>query len=133
VTLIVVNELVVRWDWARSERGGTNHGAIGMTKSLLRTATQDPVYLIKDGDLQRDALRGLGIRHRDLIVELRRQGVDDPANDVRQASLHTGGAIDFELKGPARPATVASLDDVRSELQGLRAAVERLAASGEGR
>lgn len=130
ITLIVVNEVVVRWDWARSDRGPKRHGAVGMTKSLFRTARQDPVYLIRDGQLQRDALRGLGIRDRDLIVELRRQGVDDPLADVTEASLHTGGAIDFELKGPARTVTEANLDDVRSELRGLREAVERIAAAG---
>lgn len=130
LTLIVVNEFVVRWDWARSDRDMSGRGAIRMTKSLLRTSRQDPVYLIKDGELQRDALRGLGIRDRDLIVELRRQGVDQPASDVLEASLHTGGAIDFELKAPARAATQAGLEDLRAELRGLREAVERIAAGG---
>lgn len=131
VTLILINELVVRWDWARSSRDVTPHGAVQMTRSLIRTAKQDPVYLIREGELQHDALRGLGIRDRDLIVELRRQGVDDP-NDVQEASLHTGGAIDFELKEPARAATEANLDELRSELRALREAVERAVASGGG-
>lgn len=43
VTLILVNELVVRWDWARSNRDVTPHGAVEMTRSLLRTAKLDPV------------------------------------------------------------------------------------------
>jgi len=131
VTLIVINEFVVRWDWARSNRDTSTRGAIAMTKSVFRTARQDPVYLIKDGELQRDALRGLGVRDRDLIVELRRQGVDDPSNDVQQASLHTGGAIDFELKERARTATEADVAELKAELRGLREAVERIAA-GDG-
>jgi uncharacterized membrane protein YcaP (DUF421 family) len=133
VTLIVINEFVVRWDWARSNRDRSGRGVVAMTKSVFRTAHQDPVYLIEDGELQRDALRGLGIRDRDLIVELRRQGVDDPSNDVRQASLHTGGAIDFELKERARTATEADVAELKAELRGLREAVERIAASGGGR
>jgi uncharacterized membrane protein YcaP (DUF421 family) len=132
VTLILINEFVVRWDWARSDKDLSSRGAVAMTKSLLRTSRQDPVYLIKDGELQRDALRGLGIRERDLTVELRRQGVDDPLEDVAEASLHTGGAIDFELKAPARAATQGNLEDLRTELRGLREAVERIAASGGG-
>lgn len=50
--------------------------------------------------------------------------------DVAQASLHTGGAVDFELKAPARAASQATIDELHGELRGLREAVERIAASG---
>lgn len=130
VTLILLNELVVRWEWSRANREMAPRGPIEMIRNLLRTARQDPVHLIEEGRTQDDALRGLGIRHRDLVVELRRQGVGDPLADVRMASLHTGGAVDFELKEEAQGATRGDVEALRADLRGLREAVDALAARG---
>jgi uncharacterized membrane protein YcaP (DUF421 family) len=139
VTLIVINELVARWEWARKMRADRSQQEeqerrpspepTGMVSSLWATRT-DPVLLIDDGEVQRWALRGLGISQLDLFAELRRQGVDDPSEDVEWAEIRTGGAIDYKLKPQAEPATKSNIDDLHRELRELRDAVARLTPSG---
>lgn len=139
VTLIVINELVARWEWARKmtradqaqqeerERKPSPEPS-GMVSSLWVTRT-DPVLLIDDGEVQEWALKGLGISQLDLFAELRRQGVGDPRDDVEWAEIRTGGAIDYKLKPEAEPATKSNIDDLHRELRELRDAVGRLAPS----
>ena len=139
VTLIVINELVARLEWARKmaradrtqqeerERKPSPEPT-GMVSSLWATRT-DPVLLIDDGEVQRWALRGLGISQLDLFAELRRQGVGDPSDDVEWAEIRTGGAIDYKLKPASEPATKLNIDDLHRELRELRDAVARLAPS----
>ncbi len=140
VTLIVINELVARWEWARkmarADRGEQEERErtpspepTGMLSSFWATRT-DPVLLIDDGNVQEWALRGLGISQLDLFAELRRQGVGDPGDDVAWAELRTGGAIDYRLKPEAEPATKSNIDDLHRELRELRDAVRRLSPSG---
>ncbi len=140
VTLIVANELVARWEWARKmaradrsqqeeKERKPSPEPTGMMSSLFATRT-DPVLLIDDGELQEWALRGLGISQLDLFAELRRQGVGDPSEDVQWAELRTGGAIDYRLKPEAEPATKSNIDDLHRELRELRDAVGRLSTSG---
>ena len=125
VTLIVVNERVARWEWARKHRGRSQPaGPIAMIRSLWATRT-DEVRLIDDGHVKEEALRGLGITQLDLFAELRRQGVGDPSRDVDWAEIRTGGTIDYKLKAPAEPATKGDLDDLHREL----ASCERWAGS----
>ena len=139
VTLIVINELVVRWEWARkmSRAGRARQDAAdrkpspeptGMVSSLWATRT-DHVLLIDGGEVQKWALRGLGISQVDLFAELRRQGVGDPSDVVEWAEIRTGGAIDYQLKPEAEPATKSNIDDLHRELRELRDAVARLAPS----
>ena len=136
VTLIVVNEIVARWEWARKmaraaraqqeERDRKpSPEPTGMVSSLWATRT-DPVLLIDDGVVQNWALRGLGISQLDLFAELRRQGVGDPS-DIEWAEIRTGGAIDYRLKPASEPATKSNIDDLHRELRELRDAVGRLA------
>ena len=139
VTLIVINELVARWEWARkmarADRSQQEEGErkpspepTGMVSSLWAART-DPVLLIDDGEVQRWALKGLGISQLDLFAELRRQGVGDPGDDVEWAEIRTGGAIDYKLKPQSEPATRSNIDDLHRELRELREAVGRLAPS----
>ena len=130
VTLIVVNELVARWEWARKNSDRSQHaGPIVMIRSLWAVRT-DEVRLIEDGQLKEEALRGLGITRLDLFAELRRQGVGDPSRDVDWAEIRTGGTIDYKLKAPAETATKGDMDDLHRELRELRDAVGRLSTSG---
>jgi uncharacterized membrane protein YcaP (DUF421 family) len=140
VTLIVANELVARWEWARKMRRADRSQQeererkpspepTGMLSSFWATRT-DPVLLIDDGEVQEWALRGLGISQLDLFAELRRQGVGDPGDDVEWAELRTGGAIDYKLKALAEAATKGDMDDLHRELRELRDAVGRLSSSG---
>jgi uncharacterized membrane protein YcaP (DUF421 family) len=129
-TLIVVNELVARWEWRRkSPERSEPAGPLVMLRSLWATRT-DPVRLIEGGRPREEALRGLGITQLDLAVELRRQGVGDPDHDVEWAELRTGGTIDFKLKEPAQAATKGDIDDLRQDLREIRDVVGRLSASG---
>jgi uncharacterized membrane protein YcaP (DUF421 family) len=140
VTLIVANELVARWEWARKmaradrsqqeeKERKPSPEPTGMISSLWAART-DPVLLIDDGEVQEWALRGLGISQLDLFAELRRQGVGDPGRDVDWAEVRTGGAIDYKLKAPAETATKGDMEDLHRELRELREAVGRLSTSG---
>ena len=140
VTLIVANELVARWEWARKmtradrsqqeeKERKPSPEPTGMISSLWAART-DPVLLIDDGEVQEWALRGLGISQLDLFAELRRQGVGDPGRDVDWAEVRTGGAIDYKLKAPAEAATKGDMDELHRELRELRDAVGRLSTSG---
>ena len=140
VTLIVANELVARWEWARKiarpdrsqheeKERKPSPEPTGMISSLWAART-DPVLLIDDGEVQEWALRGLGISQLDLFAELRRQGVGDPGRDVDWAEVRTGGAIDYKLKAPAEAATKGDMDALLRELRELRDAVGRLSTSG---
>lgn len=130
VTLIVVNELVARWEWRRkTPERSQPAGPVVMMRSFWATRT-DPVRLIEDGRPREEALQGLGITQLDLFAELRRQGVGDPSRDVDWAELRTGGTIDYELKEPAQSATKGDIDDLHREIRELRDAVGRLSASG---
>jgi uncharacterized membrane protein YcaP (DUF421 family) len=136
VTLIVVNELVARWEWtrkkARSEKREApeipEHEPSGVLSTLWATRS-DPVLLIQDGHVQEWALRGLGITPLDLFAELRRQGVGDPS-DVKRAELRTGGAIDYELKKEAQTATKEDVEHLLGKLRELQEALGGLSTSG---
>jgi uncharacterized membrane protein YcaP (DUF421 family) len=129
VTLIVVNEIVARWEWARKKEGSEPAGPIVMVRSVWATRT-DPVRLIEDGRPREEALRGLGISQLDLFAELRRQGVGNPNRDVEWAEIRTGGTIDYKLKEPAEAATKEDIDGLHRELRELMDAVGRLSTSG---
>jgi uncharacterized membrane protein YcaP (DUF421 family) len=134
VTLIVVNELVARWEWARKNARGDEEPTTpepeptGMLGTLWATRA-DRVQVIADGEIQEWALKGLGISQLDLFAELRRQGVDNPGADVEWAEIRTGGAIDYKLKPQSEPATKSNIDDLHRELRELREAVGKLAPS----
>ena len=140
VTLIVINELVARWEWARkmarADRGQQEERErkpspepTGMVSSLWATRT-DPVLLIDDGEVQKWALRGLGISQLDLFAELRRQGVGNPS-DIDWAEIRTGGAIDYRSnrhrsRRPSRTSTTsiassAGCEDAVARLRSARA------------
>ncbi len=51
VTLIVVNELVARWEWARKKEGSEPAGPLVMLRSLWATRAEQ-VRLIEDGHLR---------------------------------------------------------------------------------
>lgn len=129
VTLIVVNELVARWELARKREGSGRSGPLVVLRSVWAVRA-DQVRLIEDGHLREEALRGLGISQLDLFAELRRQGVGDPNRDVDWAEIRTGGTIDYKLKEHAESATKGDVDGLHRELRELRDAVGRLSTSG---
>jgi uncharacterized membrane protein YcaP (DUF421 family) len=140
VTLIVVNEMVARWEWARKmaradrsqqeeKERKPSPEPTGMISSLWAART-DPVLLIDDGEVQEWALKGLGISQLDLFAELRRQGVGNPTDDVEWAEIRTGGAIDYKLRREAESATKQDVHDLLQILRDLGEKVDGLSASG---
>ncbi len=140
VTLIVVNEMVARWEWARKmaradrsqqeeKERKPSPEPTGMISSLWAART-DPVLLIDDGEVQEWALKGLGISQLDLFAELRRQGVGNPTDDVEWAEIRTGGAIDYKLRPEAESATKQDVHELLQILRDLGEKVDGLSASG---
>ncbi len=140
VTLIVVNEMVARWEWARKmaradrsqqeeKERKPSPEPTGMISSLWAART-DPVLLIDDGEVQEWALKGLGISQLGLFAELRRQGVGNPTDDVEWAEIRTGGAIDYKLRREAESATKQDVHDLLQILRDLGEKVDGLSASG---
>ena len=107
VTLVAVNSVLVRVA-QRSD------GAV----QLLEGA---PEVLARDGRLDQEAIRGLGLRPADVEVAIRRQGAST-LTEVHEATLEPGGAIVVRLRPGAESATK---DDVAR----LEAKVDRLLAS----
>ncbi len=133
VTLIVANELVARWEWARKmaradrsqqeeQERKPSPEPTGMVSSLFATRT-DPVLLIDDGEVQEWALRGLGISQLDLFAELRRQGVGDPGRDVRMGRAPHGRG--YRLQAQAGGGAGDQVEHRRPPSRAARAAGRR--------
>ncbi len=114
VTLLVVNTLVVR-GVRRNER-------------LDRLVEGEMVTLVRDGRIEDDAIRHLGIREADLRATMLSQGAED-VSDVKQAAMYPSGAIRVDLTEEARDASKMDLERVEGKIDDLRAAVERLTRS----
>jgi uncharacterized membrane protein YcaP (DUF421 family) len=112
VTLLLVNALVVR--------GARRH------QRLDRLIEGKTVTLVRDGEIDRDAVRHLGIREADLTAALLRQGAED-VHDVHTARMYPSGAIAIDLTEEARDASRMDLERVERKIDGLREAIDRLA------
>ena len=140
VTLIVINELVARWEWARKmaradrsqqeerERKPSPEPT-GMVSSLWAART-DPVLLIDDGEVQEWALRDSASRSSTSSPSCADRASATRA-DIEWAEIRTGGAIDYRLKPESEAATKSNIDDLHRELRELRDAVGRLARRAE--
>jgi uncharacterized membrane protein YcaP (DUF421 family) len=114
ITLLVLNTVVV-WSVRRHERfDGWVEGK--------------KVTLVHDGEVDRDAIKHLGIREADLRVAMLNQGAEG-FHDVQQADMYPSGAISVDLAETARDASKLDLERVERKIDDLRAAVERLAPS----
>jgi uncharacterized membrane protein YcaP (DUF421 family) len=114
VTLLVLNTFVV-WGVRRHER--IDGWVEGKT-----------VRLVHDGEVDRDAIKHLGIREADLRVAMLNQGAEG-FHDVQQADMYPSGAIVVDLAEAARDASKLDLERVERKIDDLRAAIERLAPS----
>lgn len=106
VTLIAVNSLLVRAAQA-------NEGAVRVLEGA-------PEVLVRDGRIDADALRHLGLRSADVEVAIRRQGAST-LDEVAKASLEPGGSITVELKPEAEGATKADVARLEAKLDQLLA------------
>ncbi|HET7475251.1 MAG TPA: YetF domain-containing protein [Dermatophilaceae bacterium] len=76
----------------------------------------DPTVLVRDGALDRAALRHVALRERLLLHALRHQGANAP-QEVKLASLDPGGTLTVELKPEYQSATIGDLTKAVAELQ----------------
>ena len=114
VSLLLVNALVVR-EARRHQR-------------LDRLIEGKTVTLVRDGAIDHDAIRHLGIREADLTVALLRQGAEG-VHDVHRALMYPSGSIVVDLAEEARDASTMDLERVEGKIDELSAAVGRLAAA----
>ena len=139
VTLIVVNEIVARWEWARkmarADRAHRRSGTANPRPSRRGwSAACGPRGPTPSPDRRREVQEWAlqGTRHlaaRPLRRAATARGRQTRA-DIEWAEIRTGGAIDYKLKPAAEPATKGDMDDLHRELRELRDAVGRLSTSG---
>jgi uncharacterized membrane protein YcaP (DUF421 family) len=112
VTLLAVNAVVLRLV-RRSER-------------IDRAFEGGTTTLIRDGVVDEQSLRQLGIRQADLMGALHAQGAEE-LSEVRVADMYPSGAIVVDLTDRARDATRTDLARVERKIDDLTAAVARQA------
>lgn len=78
-----------------------------------RAVSGHPRTVIRDGDIDRSALRALRVTVEDLNEALRQQGVFE-IRDVSYAIIETNGKLSVWLKAEQRSATVGDLQGVES-------------------
>ncbi|HEY6567436.1 MAG TPA: YetF domain-containing protein [Actinomycetota bacterium] len=114
VTLLLLNTVVV-WGVRRHER-------------LDGWVEGKTVRLVHDGEVDRDAIKHLGIREADLRVAMLNQGAEG-FHDVQQADMYPSGAIVVDLAETARDASKLDLERVERKIDDLQAAIARLTPS----
>jgi uncharacterized membrane protein YcaP (DUF421 family) len=105
-TLIAVNSALVR---------ATQH-----SDRAVAVIEGTPRVIARDGELQHDALRRLGLRPADVEVALRRQGAST-LGEVDRATLEPGGTIDVTLRQDAVSATKGDIARLEAKLDRLLA------------
>ncbi|HZN13851.1 MAG TPA: YetF domain-containing protein [Acidimicrobiales bacterium] len=107
VVLIVGNAVVVRF--ARTN------------EVIDRALEGTPTVLVRDGALDHDALRRLGLRKAEVVTAVRRQGANT-IEEVEQASLEPGGTIVVRLKAEDQNASKGDIRRLERKLDRLLAA-----------
>ncbi|MEY2422226.1 MAG: hypothetical protein QOI95_2293 [Acidimicrobiaceae bacterium] len=79
-----------------------------------------PTVLVKEGRLDRVAIKRLGLREEDVIQAVRHQGAND-VEEVHEAVLEPGGAIVVVLKEDEENATKADIRRLEAKLDALLA------------
>ena len=134
VTLIVVNEMVARWEWARKmaradrsqqeeKERKPSPEPTGMISSLWAART-DPVLLIDDGEVQEWALKGSASRSWTCSPSSGDRAWGTRADDVEWAEIRTGGAIDYKLRPEAESATKQDIHELLQIAELLRRSVD---------
>lgn len=98
-----------------------------------------PTVLVRDGAIQQQGLKQLGLRPADVAGAVRRQGAAD-VSEIQQAVLAPGGSIVVTLKPEAQDVTNADLrtahaeivTDLSARLQTHLARLERQITDGLG-
>ena len=106
VTLIAINSVLVRV-------AQTGERAVAILEGSAEV-------LARDGEVQADTVRRLGLREADVLVALRRQGAST-LSEVEEATLEPGGAIVVKLKADAEGATKGDVARIEAKLDRLLA------------
>jgi len=93
---------------------------VGRSKRLLDVLEGSPTVLVRDGEIDVDAVHRLGLRPADVVAAVRRQNADEVAQ-VELASLEPGGTISVRLKDGATNATQADIDRLEAKLDAVLA------------
>ena len=83
---------------------------------LKRVFEPKTAILIRNGEIDQAALRGIRISVDELMGELRLQGVDDPS-DVALGTIEQNGRLSVLLKPERQPLSKAALDGERGGYQ----------------
>ena len=86
----------------------------------LRVLEGTPTVVARDGELDRAAVRRLGLREADVVAAIRRQGADEVA-EVAIAALEPGGAISVTLRDDAMAASRGDVARLEAKLDALLA------------
>lgn len=87
--------------------------------TLARWIDGTPTVIVRDGEFEDDALRAMALRRNDVADALRKQGAH--VSDVAQASLDPNGAITFDYREGAEPATRADIERLIARIDALAA------------
>lgn len=89
--------------------------ALSMKSKKFRSLVQgNPVYVIKNGEIQKDELKRLRYSYDDLVNCLRQAGTFD-ISQIENAIVETNGAISVETKPEYTPLTPNSLRMTKEE------------------
>ena len=77
-----------------------------------------PSVLVRDGRLDHDAIRRLGLREDDVVQAIRHQGAND-VDEVREAVLEPGGSIVVTLMDDEENATKSDVRRLEAKLDAL--------------
>lgn len=113
--LIAVNAFFVRFQAYLSYRA----------PRMERVLEGSPSVLIRDGKLQRDTLRRLGLRPADVIASSRRQGAEH-VRDVREMVIAPGGGMLVELKESEEGADQGDVELIRADLARIQARLDEM-------
>jgi uncharacterized membrane protein YcaP (DUF421 family) len=100
-TLIAVNAAVDR--------------AVNRRPEVARILEGAPTEIVRNGEIDEQAMRRLGLRDSEVQAALRRQGAD-MITQVQSATLDPGGAITVQLFPPDMAATKGDIDRLERHL-----------------
>ena len=87
--------------------------------TLTRWMDGSPTEIVRDGQYDDDALRRMALRRNDVAEALLKQGAH--VSDVARAELDPNGAITFDYREGAQPATRADIDRLIARIDALAA------------
>ena len=101
---------------------GINAGVVRLAArndTLARWIDGSPTVIVRDGEYDDDALRRMALRRNDVADALLKQGAH--VSDVATAQLDPNGAITFNYREGAEPATKADIQRLIDRIDALAA------------